>query len=81
MNENENSTLNIKKRIEKDITMFYTNLSKLEEIKDEKSLKVIELAKMYASDAKSYIDKNDYYTSFSCISYAHGLLDAILISK
>jgi len=40
--------------------------------------KVVELSKMYASDAKSYLDKGDPYTAFSCISYAHGLLDAVI---
>jgi hypothetical protein len=39
--------------------------------------RVIELSKMYAKDSKSYLDKKDFYTSFSCISYAHGLLDAL----
>lgn len=62
-------------RIEKDIEEFH------ESVKTVKSLpanaRVIELARMYASDAKSYLDKGDLYTSFSCISYAHGLLDAL----
>jgi uncharacterized protein len=68
---------NIEKRIEKDIVTFYSNMGNIEKVKDKESLKVIELAKMYASDAKSYLTKKDFYTSFSCISYAHGLLDAI----
>jgi hypothetical protein len=75
MKENDSS---IKERIEKDIRMFYDNLDKLENITDGDILKVIELSKMYASDAKSYLDKGDLYTSFSCISYAHGLLDAVI---
>jgi uncharacterized protein len=74
----ENSDESIKKRIEKDIQMFYESLGKLTSIKNEKKmLKIVELSKMYASDSKSYLDKGDLYTSFSCISYAHGLLDAI----
>ena len=32
---------------------------------------------MYASDSVAWLKKKDYYTSFSSISYAHGLLDAI----
>ncbi len=44
---------------------------------DAASIHVLELARDYASDAKSYLDKGDFYTSFSCISYAHGLLDAL----
>jgi len=39
---------------------------------------VVEMAKLYASDAKSYLDKGDIFTAFSCISYAHGLMDSIL---
>lgn len=40
-------------------------------------VRVISLARDYASDAKSYLAKGDFYTAFSCISYAHGLLDAL----
>lgn len=45
--------------------------------KDAASAHVLELSRDYASDAKSYLGKEDYYTAFSCISYAHGLLDAL----
>lgn len=67
-----------RKRIEKDIVMFNDNIKRgaLQSL-DGKSKKVVELSKMYASDAKSYLDKGDLPTAFSCISYAHGLLDAI----
>ena len=44
---------------------------------DTASLHVLELARDYASDAKSYLGKEDFYTAFSCISYAHGLIDAL----
>jgi hypothetical protein len=68
----------VRKRIEKDITMFNDNVKrKLLDNIDAKSKKVVELSKMYASDARSYLDKGDLPTAFSCISYAHGLLDAI----
>lgn len=68
----------IEKRIEKDIVTFYSNLGAIDKANGgAKAAKVIELAKMYASDAKSYLGKKDFYTSFSCISYAHGLLDAL----
>jgi len=66
----------IKQRIEKDIVKFYVNFQKAKGLKMGK--KIVELSEMYARDSKSYLDKGDYYTSFSCISYAHGLLDAIL---
>ena len=69
---------NIEERIKKDIKLFYSNLGNTEKVRDIKAVKVIELAKMYASDAQSYMSKNEFYTAFSCISYAHGLLDAII---
>lgn len=67
----------IKKRIEKDIISFYSNLEGMGGPGDAKAAKLVELAKMYASDAKSYLSKGDLYTSFSCISYAHGIIDAV----
>jgi hypothetical protein len=70
----------IVKRITKDIAMFDENIKKVE-VKGpfgKQMQNVIDLSKMYASDAKSYLDKKDFYTSFSCISYAHGLLDAVI---
>ncbi len=74
----EDQNAAIKKRIEKDINMFYENLRLLKvRESNKKHVEVVELSKMYASDSKSYLDKGDFYTSFSCISYAHGLLDAI----
>ncbi|MDE1865229.1 MAG: DUF357 domain-containing protein [Candidatus Micrarchaeota archaeon] len=66
----------VRARIEKDIRMFYDNMSKLKP--GEIGRKTVELSEMYAKDSKSYLDKSDYYTSFSCISYAHGLLDAVI---
>ncbi len=66
----------MRRRIEKDIAMFNGNLAKVP--KDGKYAKVVELSKMYASDADSYLKKGDLYTAFSCISYAHGLLDAVI---
>jgi hypothetical protein len=66
-------------RIEKDIAMFYANLAKMGRIEGEaNAAKVVELSEMYARDAESYLKKGDLFTSFSCISYAHGLLDAII---
>lgn len=56
--------------------MFNANV-KTASFKEEGAKKVFELSKMYASDAKSYLQKGDLYTAFSCISYAHGLLDAL----
>jgi hypothetical protein len=69
--------MELRLRIGKDITKFYDNIGKVS-VKGEKEIKVIELSKMYASDARSYLEKGDLDTAFSCISYAHGLLDAVL---
>ncbi|RLF42466.1 MAG: DUF357 domain-containing protein, partial [Thermoplasmata archaeon] len=65
-------------RIKKDIQMFEENLHKL----DNKKIinhEIIELAKQYYQDSKYYLEKKDYFTSFGCINYGHGLLDALLI--
>ena len=69
----------IEERIKKDIDIFSSNLKKVEKKKvSEKQSKIIELAEMYASDSRAFLEKKDYYTSFSSIAYAHGLLDSIL---
>ena len=66
----------IRKRIEKDIELFNKNVASVKGSGKEVT-RIIELSRMYAKDSKSYLEKGDFYTSFSCISYAHGLLDAI----
>ncbi len=73
--------MDIENRIRKDINMFNENIKNTDKIDFNSNIRikhVVELSKMYASDANSYLEKNDLYTSFSCISYAHGLLDAVL---
>ena len=68
-----------KTRIEKDIVMFEENIPLLEGKKLTKSQeKTVELAKQYYEDSKYYLDKDDFFTAFGCINYAHGLLDAIV---
>ncbi len=70
--------MNEKTRIEKDIVMFEENLTKLEESTLNLSQnKTIELAKQYYNDSKYYLKKEDFFTAFGCINYAHGLLDSI----
>ncbi len=72
--------MEIRERIEKDIAMFKQSVEEIKKntsARDGKILEVVKLSEMYASDSRSYLDKGDLYTSFSCISYAHGLLDAI----
>jgi hypothetical protein len=65
-------------RIEKDIELFAKNIKEIESIKiDEEEGLVVEMAKNYRKDTDYYLEKMDYLTSFGCITYAHGLLDAI----
>jgi hypothetical protein len=72
--------IRIEDRISKDIQIFDENLDKVSGAALDKELKrIFDMAKMYASDCKSYLEIGDTVTAFSCISYAHGLLDAIII--
>lgn len=65
-------------RIEKDIELFTKNIKEIESITlDGNENEVIERAKSYFEDTKYYLKKGDLITSFGCITYAHGLLDAI----
>ncbi len=65
-------------RISKDIMLFEKNDAEISSKHlDYNQEKIIKLARMYASDSRSFLEKGDLYTAFSCISYAHGLLDAI----
>ena len=73
--DNEKSTI---ERIEKDIKLFTKNIKEIDSIKlDDSENEVIERARSYFEDTKYYLKKQDYVTSFGCITYAHGLLDAI----
>lgn len=62
-------------RIEKDLRAFSESIKEVEG--KSTNAHVVELARMYASDARSYLEKDKLYTAFSCISYAHGLVDAL----
>ena len=66
-----------KTRIQKDIVMFEENIKEKINLTSSQK-KTIELATQYYEDSKYYKDKKDYFTSFGCINYAHGLLDAII---
>ena len=73
------SAVEPKERVLKDISMFGDSLKLISGTElDSKMSSVVEMAKLYASDAQSYLDKGDILTAFSCISYAHGLMDSIL---
>ncbi len=74
--------MEIEHRIAKDIRIFSENIKKIERTGlSPAEAGVVSLAEMYASDSKVFLEKRDYYTSFSSIAYAHGLLDAILKIK
>lgn len=66
------------KRIKKDLDLFAKNIKEIESIKlhDEEE-KIVQMAKNYRDDTKYYLKQEDYLTSFGCITYAHGLLDAV----
>ncbi len=69
----------IQERIIKDIEIFDRNISSmsLKDLNPEQK-EIVELAAMYAKDSKAFFNKGDFYTSFSAIAYAHGLLDSII---
>lgn len=46
---------------------------------DSKYPSVFEYVTNYASDARHYFDKGDYFTSFGSANYAYGFVDAILV--
>lgn len=73
MQEDEQGVI---RRIEKDITMF-NDAVRTVNVDEKELVKVVEMSKLYALDSRSYLQKGDLFTSFSCISYAHGLLDAV----
>jgi hypothetical protein len=74
--------IEIEERIKKDIRKFEQNQKKLEGRRlTKKEKEILELSKLYKEDSIFYLNKKDYFTSFACISYAHGLLDALLKIK
>jgi len=73
--EDEKSTI---QRIKKDVELFTKNIKEIDSIKlDDRENEIIERARSYFEDTKYYLEKQDHITSFGCITYAHGLLDAI----
>ncbi len=66
------------KRIKNDVELFAKNIKGLESIKvSDLEEKIVEMARNYSNDTIYYLEKNDNLTAFGCITYAHGLLDAI----
>ncbi len=71
--------MEIEARVRKNISIFKENVKKAQALRlTKEEEKVVELARMYASDTDAWVSKGDYVTAFSSIEYAHGLLDAIL---
>ena len=71
--------MEIEARVRKNISIFKENVKKAQALRlTMEEEKVVELARMYASDTDAWVSKGDYVTAFSSIEYAHGLLDAIL---
>lgn len=74
--------MEVEARIRKDILLFSESVKKVGKVSlNEEERKVVELAQMYAKDSESWLKKNDVYTAFASIAYAHGLLDAVLKIK
>jgi hypothetical protein len=65
--------MNQKERIEKDITLFEEHVASM----DQPISAIVDMARRYYDDASYYLEREDYFTAFGCINYAHGLLDAI----
>lgn len=68
-------------RIKKDLELFAKNIKEIESIKlHGEECKIVEMAQNYRDDTTYYLEHEDYLTSFGCITYAHGLLDAVRLS-
>lgn len=66
-------------RVYKDIVMFEENIATVDiQSLPAQQQKTIEIATQYYEDTKYYHKKQDYFTAFGCINYAHGLLDAVI---
>ncbi|RBQ23392.1 hypothetical protein ALNOE001_09710 [Candidatus Methanobinarius endosymbioticus] len=73
--------MDYKQRIIVDIEKIDKSLDEINHLtftSEEKE--IIERAKSYKKDSKYYLEKKDEMTSFGCITYAHGLIDAIKLS-
>ncbi|MEN6592396.1 MAG: DUF357 domain-containing protein [Methanobacterium sp.] len=65
-------------RIKKDMELFTKNIKEVESIEvNAKEEKIIDMARNYSNDTTFYLEREDNYTAFGCITYAHGLLDAV----
>jgi len=42
---------------------------------------VFEKARMYLSDSKHFLEKEDYFSSFGASDYAYGLIEALIMVR
>ncbi len=68
--------LDPRKRVQAYIENVELALEKLADL-EEPYARLTRLARMYASDARYYLDKGDVFTALACIAYAEGLIDAL----
>ena len=67
-------------RIKKDMELFTKNIKEVESIEfSAREEKIVQMARSYSQDTLYYLEKKDNYTAFGCITYAHGLLDAVRV--
>ncbi len=65
------------RRAEAYITNVELVLEELEGRLGEPYARLLRLARLYASDARYYLEKGDVFTALACIAYAEGLVDAL----
>ena len=73
--------MDCKERIVVDIEKLDESFKKISSIEfTAEEEEIVERAKSYREDCKYYLEKGDEITSFGCITYAHGLIDAIILN-
>lgn len=73
--------MDTKERIVVDIEKLDESLKKIDSIEfTPEEEEIVNRAKSYKEDCKYYLEKRDEISSFGCITYAHGLLDAIMLN-
>jgi len=73
--------MDCKERIIVDIEKLDESFKKISSTKfTAEEEEIVERAKSYKEDCKYYLEKGDEITSFGCITYAHGLIDAIILN-
>ncbi len=65
------------RRVEAYITNVELVLDRLEGRLGEPYSRLLRLARLYASDARYYLERGDVFTALACIAYAEGLVDAL----